>query len=404
MLSIRPLEQGTLNIAGKKRSNLLAWRGQFSPQLVEALLNAYAPPNAFVLDPFVGSGTVLYEAGRLGLRAFGAEINPAAVKLSHIYRQINRPKSKREAVIKKLDGFLEESFPILQDEILFNRSVIGQKEKDIIEDFREMHSSMPKGDCRDILETLIIALDFYKPKLSTLRIWGIWKKLKRNILYFPYSENPIDVELCDARSLPLIDNCIDIVLTSPPYINVFNYHQQYRASIEAIGWNVLELAKSEIGSNRKFRKNRFLTVAQYCIDMVDVLKESGRVATPNAQLIFVVGRESMVKKTRFFNGDILSALAKRCLGYDVTLKQERYFKNKFGQIIYEDILHFSTGSNRMSDIREYPLAIAREVLERAKSRAPSESKEDLELALEELDFVSPSPFYKAERLIQKYAS
>lgn len=42
-----------------------------------------------------------------------------------------------------------------------------------------------------------------------------------------------------------------LVLTSPPYINVYNYHQQYRASAEALGWDLLEVAKTEIGSNRK---------------------------------------------------------------------------------------------------------------------------------------------------------
>jgi hypothetical protein len=32
-----------LNIADKRRANAFAWRGQFSPQLVESLLRAYCP-------------------------------------------------------------------------------------------------------------------------------------------------------------------------------------------------------------------------------------------------------------------------------------------------------------------------------------------------------------------------
>ena len=58
----RPVSQRLLNIEEKNRSNLFAWRGQFSPQLIECLLEAYCPAEAVVLDPFVGSGTVLLEA------------------------------------------------------------------------------------------------------------------------------------------------------------------------------------------------------------------------------------------------------------------------------------------------------------------------------------------------------
>lgn len=74
-----------LNIEDKKRSNIFSWRGQFSPQLIENLLFYYCPRNSTVLDPFSGSGTVLYEAGCLGLEAFGCEINPAAWILSKTY-------------------------------------------------------------------------------------------------------------------------------------------------------------------------------------------------------------------------------------------------------------------------------------------------------------------------------
>ena len=73
-----PLPQASLNIEGKKRSNIFAWRGQFSPQLVESLLAEYCPPGSVVVDPFAGSGTVLCEAARRSLPAFGFEINPSA--------------------------------------------------------------------------------------------------------------------------------------------------------------------------------------------------------------------------------------------------------------------------------------------------------------------------------------
>ncbi len=81
----QPIPQSILNITEKTRSNLFAWRGQFSPQLIESILKSYCLQNSVVLDPFVGSGTVLLEAGRLGLTSYGFEINPAAYSLSKVY-------------------------------------------------------------------------------------------------------------------------------------------------------------------------------------------------------------------------------------------------------------------------------------------------------------------------------
>lgn len=60
------LDRRVLDIEDKHRSNLFTWRGQFSPQLIESLLDAYCPENATVFDSFAGSGTVLYESGKKG--------------------------------------------------------------------------------------------------------------------------------------------------------------------------------------------------------------------------------------------------------------------------------------------------------------------------------------------------
>src|SRR5262249_31311499 len=78
------IPQQRLNIESKERSNLFPWNGQFSPQLIEALLAAFARPGQFVLDPFLGSGTVLCEAARRGHPAFGSEVNPAAFKMAEV--------------------------------------------------------------------------------------------------------------------------------------------------------------------------------------------------------------------------------------------------------------------------------------------------------------------------------
>ena len=67
------ITQSELNIDVRTRTNLFAWNGQFSPQFVEAELTRYAKNGDLVLDPYLGSGTVLYECARKGISAYGIE-------------------------------------------------------------------------------------------------------------------------------------------------------------------------------------------------------------------------------------------------------------------------------------------------------------------------------------------
>ncbi len=96
----KQLQPSLLNIEDKNRSNLFAWRGQFSPQLIEYLLDEYCLPGSVVLDPFAGSGTVLLEAALMSLPAYGFEINPAAWCFSKLYEFTNTDKEQRKENVK----------------------------------------------------------------------------------------------------------------------------------------------------------------------------------------------------------------------------------------------------------------------------------------------------------------
>jgi DNA modification methylase len=390
------IPQKLLNIDNKERTNLFPWNGQFSPQLIEALLQTFAHLDDFVLDPFLGSGTVLHEAGRRGHAAFGSEVNPAALKMAEVYRFINLKAARRRKAVEEADELIEDALPAAPS--LFSPSRQG-----IIASINEalaQQAARAADFCKTLIEALIVLLNYGAKKVASESVLSSWRRLRETVQELPFSERPIELANCDARALPLPDQRADIVITSPPYINVFNYHQQYRRSVESLGWDLLEVARSEIGSNRKHRGNRFLTVIQYCLDMSQVFAGLRRVCRPGARIIVVVGRESNVRKTRFFNGEIVARLAVLAAGYQLERRQERVFQNRFGEKIYEDILLLTTCSQRNGH-QGTARDIARDALIDARKRAPEESLADLDDALERLEEVQPSPLYNREAALPR---
>ena len=336
---------------------------------------------------------MLLEAGGAGLTVFGSEINPTAITIARTYHFINIPIEERRNCINDLDAQLRES---LKEPLpnLWNteESVDDQSIKMRLLDLAAVVSD-PRQQI--LIETLIVMADFYKPGLASGKILESWNKLIFIVLGFPFSERPIRALHADARCTALGDSSVDLVVTSPPYINVFNYHQQYRASMEAMQWNLINVAKSEIGSNRKHRGNRFLTVIQFCLDIAQTLSEIARVCKTGARIIFVVGRESSVRGTTFYNGEIVAEVAHRALGFDLNLRQERVFLNRFGQSIYEDILHFSPShqpdTRLMLDCARF---VAKQALELASCTAPSDAQHGIDSAIDNIRDVSSSPLFQ----------
>jgi len=379
----QPIPQEKLDIIEKNRANLFAWRGQFSPQLIETILTYYCPSNSVILDPFVGSGTVLLEASYLSLEAYGFEINPAAYIMSLTYEFIN--DSQKKEVLKNLRNIIDQEFPLRIFEV-------SDQVENLVDKLQNTRNMLPDR-LKVLFDALVIILDVCKNKITQEFIQKKFSHLSNIITNLPYSQKPIRVGLSDARSLPLKNNQIDFVVTSPPYINVFNYHQNYRQSAEILGWDLLKIAKSEIGSNRANRSNRFYTVVQYCLDMGDILKELARVSKQQARIVLIVGQESNVLGVPFYNADIIEKIGIKAKLFQKVLRQKRKFKNKFGKVIIEDIINFINLNNQVSQevIEQISREVAFEVLESSRLFVSSENQLCLESAIAKVNNIQRTP-------------
>lgn len=365
------ISQGELNIDNKTRSNLFAWNGQFSPQFIEALLGYYAKENDMVLDPFAGSGTTLCEAARKGISAYGMELNASAYYMAKTYELANKTMFERKELIEAVEHILSTISDA--DTILPTITHIIQ----------ESNSSA----LSDLLSTLIILIDLFNNELSLSFLNKKWDGLKKIVLDIPFCTAQIKVDMGDARKLKCKSGEATLLITSPPYINVFNYHQKYRRSVEALGYDVLSIAKKEFGSNRKNRGNRLLTVIQYCIDMALSFKEAVRTCRQGARMIYVVGRESNVLGYSFCNSRLIFEIAAEIFELPFLLRQERVFKNRFGQLIYEDILHFENAKTEdflsENDIENAARSIAIKILSEKAQMYPG--SKNIELIFEAIE-------------------
>jgi len=377
------LPDSMVNIEDKTRSNLFTWRGQFSPQLIEQLLLSYASKDDVVFDPFLGSGTVLFESALLGLEASGCEINPAAISFSKVYELINKPKEEVMTAISKIEAHVSK---YTNDLPLFTDLRIECFEQEILREYKKNNNQVEKT----VLFALITGMDFETKKTDVKRLNNVWGTLRANIEKLPSSNKKLTAFHSDSRAAPIESDSVDFVVTSPPYINVFNYHQNYRKSVEKTGIDVLSVAKSEIGANRKFRQNRFLTVVQYCMDMSQVFVELQRICKNKSKIIFIVGRESNVRRTAFKNAELIIDVAK-VNGFDLIGQQPRKFGNKFGELIYEEVLRFSNVRKASKDAIEESRNIGMSALVYALKTCGEEVKVEIQEAIEKAKNIDASP-------------
>jgi len=393
------LDSKRLNVEDKKKSNFFNWRGQFTPEFVEYILSEFSINQDIVVDPFCGSGTVLQECAFRQTSAYGFEINPAAYAMTKFFSLSSLPIEKRKEVtdcVKKRIDTLSNRFSDLP---LFSCAYEFRERAVNLTDFaRELFFQSESKT-----ETLISLLTLFEAESSkgsnlVSSLISAFSRVTEKLMNLPYCEKKISAILCDAR---LIHNYIkqdaNLILTSPPYVNVFNYHQNHRALLEILGFDMLEVAASEFGSNRKNRSNRFKTVIQYCIDIEQAILSFSSALKQNGFLIFVVGRESNVRGIPIPNSRLVKEMTISVNGFSAEGEYNRRFTNRFGHSIVEDILIFRRNGNEATGNQAAVIAV--DCLKNLSAGADGDILANMQDAISKADSVLPSKLLTKSRML-----
>ncbi|MCM8777224.1 MAG: hypothetical protein NC905_03040 [Candidatus Omnitrophica bacterium] len=264
---------------GYATHGLFPYRGKFHPQLIKGILNILKiQQGEVVLDPMCGSGTLNVEASIIGIDSIGIEKSPFCVLMS---------KVKYEAL--KVDNSILSS--ILKDMDKNYKTLISSNT--LSKNFSYLHRFEPQKAI-----TLLAFLDAmgYSRRCSKsidVLFPSVLKRYAGQIGSFIQARDKLDIkignarfEIGDARNLPLEDNSIDGIITSPPYSFAIDYAENDRPQLEYLGYNVDELREDMIGLKGKNRKEK---LANYFDDMNKVLLEMHRVLKPDKYAVIIIG-------------------------------------------------------------------------------------------------------------------
>ncbi len=289
------------NQTGSPNQYLTHWfypyKGKFHPQIIRALLNIIDMKEGDVLlDPFVGSGTAALEAQLLGIRCIAFDANPLCTL-------ITRVKTRSWQHLHDIEEYESTGWAqLVQAASTLDPKSRGIQKKDI--DFTELglpsfaHGLEPEELREFVYLAWLIALSGVARRKRDFAgdLQVTWDKMVVSVrdqiavkdeldLDYPLP----DVSQNDARDLPLADESVDGIITSPPYSIALNYVKNDKHALMAMGLDPDDISGDFIG----VRGSGEAKYALYDADLEASIAEMARVLRPGAKCAIIIGNKTV---------------------------------------------------------------------------------------------------------------
>jgi len=255
------------------------YKGKFHPQMIRALLNIIGLEKGdTVLDPFIGSGTTAVEAQLLGINCIGIDVSPLCVLQSKVKTEsidvLPQIREWKEEIIKRIKPSLfnlegktiDDAINLIPDEEVknFYRMAKLVAISDNVRRGREFSNAFLKN-----LEVMISSISDYVDIIKELNL-----KLGR-----------IHIKTGDSRALPLNNESIDGIVTSPPYSIALDYVSNDAHALKELGYDLTLIREKFVGVRGKGQAR----IDLYNDDMKNSLKEMFRILKPQKYAVIVIG-------------------------------------------------------------------------------------------------------------------
>ncbi|HPX76626.1 MAG TPA: hypothetical protein PLW77_08590, partial [Bacteroidales bacterium] len=86
------------------------------------------------------------------------------------------------------------------------------------------------------------------------------------------------------------DNYFDFIITSPPYINTFDYYLYHKLRMFWLDYDHRPVRQKEIGNHHRIDNKDFNTAKkEYADSMLNIMSELSRVSKPNSNFVMIIG-------------------------------------------------------------------------------------------------------------------
>lgn len=309
------------NVKAKEKTylthNYHPYPAKYIPQIPAGIMEKYLlEKDALVLDPFAGSGTTLVEAIVHGHKAIGVDSNPISVLISKA-KTTPLNFEERASVSNLLDELsdliilnnIEVELPEFKNrdhwfqknmliELTVIKNLVNKIKNDTVKNFLlcglssiVVKCSNQENDTRYAAKNKNLE-DGYAYKEFVKKINDM---LNRNIELSKIIQGETFVKQASSTNLDFIENdTVDIVITSPPYLNSYDYYLYHKLRMFILDLDHKEAQNVEIGSRNK-HSDHSLGPEVYFESMRQVGLELYRVMKYGGKCIIVVG-DSIVNK------------------------------------------------------------------------------------------------------------
>jgi len=301
--------------------SLHPYPAKFPPQLPKKILQKFAKKKSTVLDPFCGSGTTLIEARLLGHDAIGVDVNGLSYLLSKVKatplsdKELNSIKSflsiitecnlqwsfsRPKIIVKNIKG-LEHWFQYnVAEELTHILNLIKKQKNKNVKDFLKIVlSSIIVRVSNQESDTRFAAKNKNIPNNFTFELF-----ISRTTEYYAriadysgrvHKNGILKLFNTDSRNLSMLkNNTIDLIITSPPYANTYDYYLYHKYRKLWLDLDVKYAQNNEIGSRREYSSLKKPS-QQWTNDLKKCFSEMHRLLKKNGLAFIVIG-DSVIKK------------------------------------------------------------------------------------------------------------
>jgi DNA modification methylase len=289
---------------------------KFIPQIPRKAIKTWSAKGELVYDPFAGCGTTLLEASLLGRPSVGTDNNSVAILVSRAKTAKYSPATidALRAFSSRLDRVLPKT-KTQRKLIPNNKNFLYWFSEDVLDRLSALKSLIlaePKPVrtmLMAVFSSIIVRVSYQDSDTRYAKIERIVKpadvdrtfkvKLADVLSRLPETVTPgrapVSVKQADARNVPFIKpGSVSLIVTSPPYLNAYDYHKYHRQRIHWIDGSVEYSRDIEIGSHDEFTKPN-ATPEQYFIDMDSCFSEWARVLRTGGRCFVVIGDAIVTK-------------------------------------------------------------------------------------------------------------